>query len=440
MKGINMPRLAMSRPATLALLVLSAMAPAHAATTDCNRSCLAGLITQYVDALVAHDATRLPLTSDVRFTEDSKDLALGEGLWKTVTAKGPFRQDYLDVRKQIAAAHVVVMEEKIPVLYSVLLHVQEKKIAGIETLVQRILPDSRFQPTMLNAPPARMNDRVPSGKKMSREAMIRTALTYTEGLRIGSFIEAPTPFAKDAYRIENGMFIAGHGCPRAECPGILTQKIMLHLYVKPSVAVVDEENSVVLLWMNFGDTNAYGPGNALVTFEAFKVWGDEIHVVHAFFRLLPQSTERGWPSLDPMPGIADPRVQRQADEQAIQNLLLEYGRTLDNRDFAAYSRLFAEKGEWKGALGTFTGPAAIQASMEKIFTNAAGDIPKGSNFHVMSNFHIDVQGDRATAHSMFIFYKMNGNKPEATVAGRYEDLLIREKGVWRFQQRNALPP
>lgn len=35
---------------------------------------------------------------------------------------------------------------------------------------------------------------------------------------------------------------------------------------------------------------------------------------------------------------------------------------------------------------------------------------------------------------------MNGNKPEATVAGRYEDLLIREKGVWRFQQRNALPP
>jgi sugar phosphate isomerase/epimerase len=46
---------------------------------------------------------------------------------------------------------------------------------------------------------------------------------------------------------------------------------------------------------------------------------------------------------------------------------------------------------------------------EKTFAAAAGDIPKGSNFHVMSNFIIDVQGDRATANSMFIFYKMNKN-------------------------------
>jgi 3-phenylpropionate/cinnamic acid dioxygenase small subunit len=128
------------------------------------------------------------------------------------------------------------------------------------------------------------------------------------------------------------------------------------------------------------------------------------------------------------------------DHMAIERLLVEYGRTLDNRDFAAYSRLFAENGEWKGALGTYKGPVAIQTAMEEIFTKAAADIPKGKNFHVMSNFVIDVQGNRATASSMFIFYKLDKSKPEATVAGRYEDILIREKGVWRFLQRTALPP
>jgi len=134
-----------------------------------------------------------------------------------------------------------------------------------------------------------------------------------------------------------------------------------------------------------------------------------------------------------------PSLQRIDDQLAIERLLKEYGRTLDHRDFAAYAALFAREGEWKGALGTYHGPAAIQAAMEKIFKDAAADIPKGSNFHVMSNFIIDVQADRATAHSTFIFYKMNKNVPEAAVAGRYEDTLIRENGAWRFLQRNALP-
>jgi 3-phenylpropionate/cinnamic acid dioxygenase small subunit len=142
------------------------------------------------------------------------------------------------------------------------------------------------------------------------------------------------------------------------------------------------------------------------------------------------------------PATIESRTQRLEDHQAIERLLLEYGRTLDSRDFAGYSQLFAKDGEWKGALGTFRGPAAIKAAMEKSFNSAAAlaDIPKGSNFHVMSNIVINVHDDRATASSMFIFYKVEKNAPVAAVSGRYEDQLIRENGVWRFLQRSALPP
>lgn len=141
----------------------------------------------------------------------------------------------------------------------------------------------------------------------------------------------------------------------------------------------------------------------------------------------------------PAPASIEARLQRMEDEAAIGRVLLEYGRTLDARDFAAYAALFAAEGEWKGALGTFKGPKDIQAAMERIFAGAT-DIPKGSNFHVMSNFIIDVQGERATAQSMFVFYRMEGNKPMAEVAGRYEDVLVRVGGAWKFLQRNALPP
>jgi len=134
------------------------------------------------------------------------------------------------------------------------------------------------------------------------------------------------------------------------------------------------------------------------------------------------------------------RLRRLEDEQAIGRLLVDYGRTLDARDFAAYAALFAQDGEWQGTLGSYHGPAAIRAAMEKIFSAAAADIPKGQNFHVMTNFGIQVQGDRATASSKFLFVQLRKGKPEATVAGRYEDELVREGGAWRFLRRRALPP
>ncbi len=68
---------------------------------------------------------------------------------------------------------------------------------------------------------------------------------------------------------------------------------------------MDEANGIVLLWMNFGHAgNSYGEGNSLVTFEAFKVWGGQIHAINAFFRALPIGTARFWPSADPVPRTA----------------------------------------------------------------------------------------------------------------------------------------
>jgi hypothetical protein len=270
--------------------------PAHA--QNCNRQCLTGMMTQFIDALVAHDPSKLPVAENVRYTEDSRAAQLGRGIWQTVTANGGFRQDYIDTHRQVAGAHILLREGATQVLYSVLLHLANMKIMGIETLVQRVEPGGRFQPTELGAPIRGMNDPIPSGKKNTREEMVRIALTYPEGLRVGNFTDGGTPFADGAYRVENGVITADQTDARRR---MYEQNIIVHPGVIPSVAVVDEENGVVVLWMNFGHTgDSYGVGNALVTFEAFKVWGNQIHSVNAFFKGLPISTARFWPSSDPM--------------------------------------------------------------------------------------------------------------------------------------------
>jgi len=128
------------------------------------------------------------------------------------------------------------------------------------------------------------------------------------------------------------------------------------------------------------------------------------------------------------------RVQRLEDIQEIQGVLLDYGRFLDARDFAAYSRLFAKDGEWVGGFGTVQGPAAIQAFMEK---NISGP-NRGNTFHILSNFQIDVHGDTATAWSRWTFVIPGPDKkPAISQAGRYDDTFVRENGHWKFKRRTA---
>jgi len=130
----------------------------------------------------------------------------------------------------------------------------------------------------------------------------------------------------------------------------------------------------------------------------------------------------------------DARVQRLEDIEEIRRVLTDYGRFLDARDFAAYSHLFAKDGEWVGGMGTVKGPAAIQAFMEK---NIPG--PNTThNYHLLSNFEIDVHGDTATAWSRWAFIVPGPDqKPAMAQGGRYDDVLVREDGHWRFKRRTA---
>ncbi len=57
---------------------------------------------------------------------------------------------------------------------------------------------------------------------------------------------------------------------------------------------VDEELGITLLRMNFGQSNAYGAGNGLMVWEAFKVYGGQIHAVEAFMKIMPADRGSGW--------------------------------------------------------------------------------------------------------------------------------------------------
>jgi uncharacterized protein (TIGR02246 family) len=132
------------------------------------------------------------------------------------------------------------------------------------------------------------------------------------------------------------------------------------------------------------------------------------------------------------------RLRALEDEREIRDLLIHYAQRLDGRDHKGYAALFSRDGRWSGKMGDYTGPAAI----EKMLVEAFGPTPAGfqntSNFHLMSNMIIRVDGDRASAQSRITYFERNDLRPEAKLAGRYDDEIVREDGRWLFKHRHVV--
>lgn len=132
------------------------------------------------------------------------------------------------------------------------------------------------------------------------------------------------------------------------------------------------------------------------------------------------------------------RLQVLEDREEIRSLLIEYGRTLDARDFKAFSELFAQDtGTWDGGMGVAKGPEAIRKLMEETIGRNTGGI-RSPNFHLFDNVVITVDGDRATAVSKWSFIVQGeDNRPQWVYLGHYHDTFIRENGRWKFLLRKV---
>ena len=136
------------------------------------------------------------------------------------------------------------------------------------------------------------------------------------------------------------------------------------------------------------------------------------------------------------------RLKHFEDKEEINNVLINYGRALDSGDFKTYASLFTKDGSWSGGTGSVTGgPQAIYDFMTKnLGGGRGGGTPRPigwrASYHIMSSPKIEVSGDTATASSRWAFVTA-ALGPGIQVAGRYEDALVRESGVWKIRSRQA---
>jgi uncharacterized protein (TIGR02246 family) len=129
---------------------------------------------------------------------------------------------------------------------------------------------------------------------------------------------------------------------------------------------------------------------------------------------------------------------RGEDRAEIHGLLIEYGRTLDARDFDRFAALFTRDGVYvAGASGAepLSGAEVGEAMRRTFAENALGFAEP--NYHLFFNETVAFTGpDTATAASQSL-YMVPGEDgaPRAAMMAQYDDELVREGGSWKFARR-----
>jgi hypothetical protein len=168
----------------------------------CDRLCLEGIIDRYLEALVAHDPTRLPLAREIKTTENGQRLEVGDGLWNTASGLGSYRLLVADPEAGQAAFLGTIRENGNPAILALRLKVAEGAILEVEKLVARTEEDAE-RLEQVGSPHPCFVTSVPASERASREALVATANMYFVGLERNDG-KGVYPFTDDCNRLENG--------------------------------------------------------------------------------------------------------------------------------------------------------------------------------------------------------------------------------------------
>src|SRR5271154_6008026 len=121
----------------LLLLGVLAIAAKGSAAEACDRACLEGFVNQYLDALAAHDPSKLPLTKNARYTENGQTLKLTDGMWGPKVTLGTYKLYFADPKAGQVGFMGVVNENGHPQILALRLKIENHKIAEMEAIVAR---------------------------------------------------------------------------------------------------------------------------------------------------------------------------------------------------------------------------------------------------------------------------------------------------------------
>lgn len=184
-------------------------APAVMDRSPCDRACLRDMAERYLNAMLAHDPTRAPLSINARYTENGVTLHLPDGLWRTLGKLGSYRLAVPDPEGHSIGFFAKGLENGAPVLIGTRLRVLNHEITEMESVVARLSSTtggSAFgapkDPNIDGEPRKAFLTALPISARLSAAQLGDVVDGYFTGLE-GNHGDKPPAFAEDCQRLEN---------------------------------------------------------------------------------------------------------------------------------------------------------------------------------------------------------------------------------------------
>jgi hypothetical protein len=310
---------------------------------------LEGLVDQYLEAVVAHDPSRLPLARRVKFTEMGQRLELGDGFWRTASAVGRYRHCFPDPEAGQVGFIGTMREQGQLMMLALRLRTKGRKIVEVETLFYRKGAGPAWNDAGMDGLEASAQldpvwlEKIPAAERMPRGQLAAAANLYFVGLQgnDGRGLDGKGfyPFTADCLRIENGVQTTSNpalvpnlpagafnyfalDCTEQFRSGYLAVVTRIH---HRRFMAVDPEHGTVLAFVVFdhaGSTSVrlssgrvvpipgFARPSSILLAEAFKIEKGLIRRIEAVGTGVPYHFDPGWKTSAVTPAREKPRGAR----------------------------------------------------------------------------------------------------------------------------------
>jgi hypothetical protein len=295
---------------------------AHPATTadhatqavTCDRGCLIGVADRYMEALLAKDPGRLPWAKSVRYTENSVALMIGDGLWGSITGKSATPLQAADPATGSVAWFGVVEEHGAPAYYAMRLHIENERIAEVETVIDRKGGLGPFGDTDAYRHDVAFGQVLPPSQRSSRSALTALVNGYFSTMQLNDGT-IRTTFDPQCARSENGISTTQGNYGAAAAAQGCEAQFKLGLYKVDDrlrgrrFPLIDAERGVVVASAFIDHAARYDTyqttdgqtrqtlvkyPNTLGLMEMFKIRNGRIYRIEAVFTTLPYFMSSQW--------------------------------------------------------------------------------------------------------------------------------------------------
>ena len=231
-----------------------------------------------------HNASSLPLASNVKYTENGVELAVGAGFWQTA-GKPLLRRGLVDTLKCGTHTQAVMQENGKPILYGFRLKVDNARITEIESIIAREKEFAFKVDGVLATKDQDWETILPPEQRSSRLAMIAAADDYFDMFTKEPYVR--TPFASPCDRWENGTQTTAGGpfAGKDYIPHDCSPKGLVITTHGKRRFLVDTEAGIVVAYVLFA--------GGLPDFHMFKMRNGKVELVQAVIGAGAKSM--GWP-------------------------------------------------------------------------------------------------------------------------------------------------